>query len=267
MKKFFSLLLCVALLVMSTAVATEPTWTCEACGTEGLTRNFCPNCGAARPSAEWTCPNCGSVNESRFCPECGTQKPDGGTRPASNSTPEPELTMQPPPEPTPKPRVHEGPLASELMTPTGALGHMDECIRTACVTYGLLWQADADELYAISHLGQSGQENDIISLGNADRSIEMAFVYGEGQLNVDAPAEQVFVAMRQGSTMSPGLSRLIAASSVVTLLSTLDQRLDIEAVTAMIGCGEDQSAYEGNGYRLTLIVVDDSETQLCIELT
>lgn len=259
MKKFLSLLLCAALFLMSAAVATESTWTCEVCGTEGLTRNFCPNCGAARPSTEWTCPNCGRVNESRFCPDCGTQKPDGETRPAPDSTPKSE--------PTPEPSVPEGPLASELMTPTGALSRMNECIRTACVTYGLLRGDDADELYQISCLSQSGQRDDIISLGNADWSIEMAFVYGDGQLNADVPADRVFIVMCEGSSLSAELARLIAASSLVTFLSTLDQRLDIEAVTAMIGRGEDQSAYEGSGYRLTKIVIDDREIQLCIELT
>ena len=52
-------------------------WNCT-CGQTGITTNFCPNCGAAKPApaAGWTCPNCGMANiTSNFCPNCGTKKP------------------------------------------------------------------------------------------------------------------------------------------------------------------------------------------------
>lgn len=60
MKKTFLVLLCVVLLLMGTdsalaAATTEDTWSCEMCGTQELTSNFCPNCGVARPSKEFAC--------------------------------------------------------------------------------------------------------------------------------------------------------------------------------------------------------------------
>ena len=55
-------------------------WTC-ACGT-AVNGNFCPNCGAKKPSPKpaadgWTCPNCGAAATGNFCPECGASKPAG----------------------------------------------------------------------------------------------------------------------------------------------------------------------------------------------
>ena len=57
---------------------TQPeTWTCSN-GHEGNTRNFCAECGEARPApAPTECSNCGYVFEEgkvpKFCPECGTK--------------------------------------------------------------------------------------------------------------------------------------------------------------------------------------------------
>lgn len=53
--------------------ATTPGgWKC-ACG-QICSGKFCPNCGAARPSAGWRC-SCGSVNQGNFCPNCGGRRP------------------------------------------------------------------------------------------------------------------------------------------------------------------------------------------------
>ena len=53
---------------------TASGWKCS-CGKEGNDGNFCSECGAKRPEANWTC-SCSNVNpaEARFCPECGTRK-------------------------------------------------------------------------------------------------------------------------------------------------------------------------------------------------
>lgn len=53
-------------------------WTC-ACGT-AVNGNFCPNCGAKKPSPKpvadgWKCPNCGAAATGNFCLQCGTPKP------------------------------------------------------------------------------------------------------------------------------------------------------------------------------------------------
>ena len=56
------------------------TWNCPVCGEKGITRNFCPECGAKRPAQQpatdtWDCPVCGEKGITRnFCPECGTKK-------------------------------------------------------------------------------------------------------------------------------------------------------------------------------------------------
>jgi len=53
--------------------ATAGSWTC-ACGAV-CTGNFCPQCGAKKPTpATWTCA-CGSVNTGKFCPQCGAPRP------------------------------------------------------------------------------------------------------------------------------------------------------------------------------------------------
>lgn len=52
-------------------------WSC-ACGRTNITSNFCPDCGARKPTPQsgWTCPNCGAANiTSNFCPDCGEKKP------------------------------------------------------------------------------------------------------------------------------------------------------------------------------------------------
>lgn len=53
-------------------------WTC-ACGT-AVNGNFCPNCGAKKPSPKpvadgWKCPNCGAAATGNFCLQCGAPKP------------------------------------------------------------------------------------------------------------------------------------------------------------------------------------------------
>jgi membrane protease subunit (stomatin/prohibitin family) len=51
-------------------------WKCS-CGAT-VTGNFCPECGAKKPSAEgWTCPTCGNINKGKFCGNCGAKKPAG----------------------------------------------------------------------------------------------------------------------------------------------------------------------------------------------
>lgn len=52
-------------------------WTCNTCGTVGITSKFCPECGAKAPETQnnWNCPNCGTKNiRSKFCPECGSKR-------------------------------------------------------------------------------------------------------------------------------------------------------------------------------------------------
>lgn len=51
-------------------------WNC-ACGTKNITSNFCPDCGAKRPStaSSWDCA-CGTKSIiSNFCPNCGMKRP------------------------------------------------------------------------------------------------------------------------------------------------------------------------------------------------
>lgn len=53
-------------------------WNCT-CGTQGITFNFCPNCGNKRPveAVGWNCPSCGMTKiKTNFCPNCGTKRPD-----------------------------------------------------------------------------------------------------------------------------------------------------------------------------------------------
>jgi len=55
-------------------------WACT-CGKNGITSNFCPDCGTPQPKAEagWDCA-CGCKNiTSNFCPDCGTKKPEKTT--------------------------------------------------------------------------------------------------------------------------------------------------------------------------------------------
>lgn len=61
---------------------TADSWDC-ACGQKNLTANFCPNCGAKRPvpaqKSSWDC-SCGQTGiESKFCPNCGKRR-DSGTQ-------------------------------------------------------------------------------------------------------------------------------------------------------------------------------------------
>ena len=50
-------------------------WQCV-CGQSGITGNFCPNCGKARPApaGSWKCV-CGAENSGKFCSNCGKPKP------------------------------------------------------------------------------------------------------------------------------------------------------------------------------------------------
>lgn len=57
--------------------ASASGWDC-ACGTRGITSNFCPNCGARKPEPPrgWDCA-CGTKNiMSNFCPNCGKKRED-----------------------------------------------------------------------------------------------------------------------------------------------------------------------------------------------
>ena len=57
--------------------APAQTWDCS-CGEKGITRNFCPECGAKRPAPieTWDCA-CGEKGiTAKFCPECGTKRPE-----------------------------------------------------------------------------------------------------------------------------------------------------------------------------------------------
>lgn len=64
---------------VGTAVANtvSDAWTC-ACGKQGITSKFCPECGSPKPIpvVGWNC-SCGQTNiTSKFCPECGAKKPE-----------------------------------------------------------------------------------------------------------------------------------------------------------------------------------------------
>lgn len=244
MKKLCLLLLCAALAVSGfgpAALASE--WSCEQCGAAGLQRNFCPDCGAARPSREWTCAQCGSVNERNFCPECGA---------ARESSP---------------PRVDFGLTREALRTPSGVYDYMDVCIRTVCEGYAPEWDMDAEALFGVSRLSDFEQMESVISYCNPDWSLEMYFIYPEGAApDVDAPAARFAFAMRGGSELGADLSFPIGTSSVLALLYMLDPETDVEAARAMIERRENQSSYEGNGYRLTHIILDDTESHLAIDL-
>lgn len=65
---------------MGTAAVQRPVngWNCS-CGQTGITTNFCPNCGIAKPEIKsgWNCGNCGQTGiMSNFCPNCGAKKPE-----------------------------------------------------------------------------------------------------------------------------------------------------------------------------------------------
>lgn len=55
-----------------TKAPVADTWECS-CGEKGNTKNFCMNCGAAKPEL-WDC-SCGEKGiKGKFCPECGKAK-------------------------------------------------------------------------------------------------------------------------------------------------------------------------------------------------
>ena len=86
MKKAMIRLLAAALALMLVpgsfcARAEGGEWTCDNCGQAGNTGNFCPNCGAPRPSGSWECDNCGETgNIGNFCTNCGAAKPPAGAQ-------------------------------------------------------------------------------------------------------------------------------------------------------------------------------------------
>ena len=57
--------------------SVNETWVCRSCGSEGQSKNFCENCGCARPAPKTVrCVSCGYTPENqakppKFCPECG----------------------------------------------------------------------------------------------------------------------------------------------------------------------------------------------------
>ena len=93
-------------------------WTCEVCGHEGNTGNFCPECGAPKPvDPDWTCPVCGHEgNTGNFCPECGAARPDENVKPTA--TPKPTKTPKPTATKTPKPTKTSKPTATPTPKPT-----------------------------------------------------------------------------------------------------------------------------------------------------
>lgn len=77
MKHLIALILTVSMLCsLVLPVFADVVWQCETCG-ETNEKNFCGNCGAARPS--WLCPNCGDTNEKNFCGNCGMSQPAAST--------------------------------------------------------------------------------------------------------------------------------------------------------------------------------------------
>ena len=58
-------------------VKYEGEWNCNECGTIN-NRNFCTECGAAKPVIKTQCDSCGYLYEEgttpKFCPECGTKQ-------------------------------------------------------------------------------------------------------------------------------------------------------------------------------------------------
>lgn len=85
LKRIISCLLLVAILTAGCAAFADDadTWNCEACGETGLSGNFCPECGAQKPSTSWVCPNCALTLESKFCPECGLARDNAGAAPTA----------------------------------------------------------------------------------------------------------------------------------------------------------------------------------------
>ena len=74
-KRMTAFLLCLMMVLiagLSSAAADDTAWTCTNCG-QTNTGNYCSNCAAPRPSAEWLCPNCGQPVQAgaRFCASCG----------------------------------------------------------------------------------------------------------------------------------------------------------------------------------------------------
>lgn len=74
----FISVLCILSIAFSTVYADSSTWYCETCNAD-RDSEWCPICGAHRPSAKsgtWTCPTCGEVlsAEYNFCPNDRTEK-------------------------------------------------------------------------------------------------------------------------------------------------------------------------------------------------
>ena len=78
MKRLFSLILVLCILLASVAVAEA--WTCSQCGAQNE-HNFCGDCGAKK-SNDWTCSGCGKKNTTKFCPDCGMRREDNQAKPA-----------------------------------------------------------------------------------------------------------------------------------------------------------------------------------------
>ena len=78
MKRLFSLILVLCMLLASVAVAEA--WTCSQCGAQNE-HNFCGDCGAKK-SNDWTCSGCGKKNTTKFCPDCGMRREDNQAKPA-----------------------------------------------------------------------------------------------------------------------------------------------------------------------------------------
>lgn len=62
---------------MNCGQAKPETWTCSACGHGANKGKFCEECGAPKGPTLWTCPACGeSSNKGKFCTGCGAKKPE-----------------------------------------------------------------------------------------------------------------------------------------------------------------------------------------------
>lgn len=75
-KTLIAVILMIAMITFSFAIAEETVWVCPKCGNEA-TENFCYNCGTANPSEEWICPNCLNQSTGVICSKCGNPKPVG----------------------------------------------------------------------------------------------------------------------------------------------------------------------------------------------
>ena len=75
MKRVLVLVMAMVMLVLLTGCSgDDASWVCPACGQKN-TGNFCDKDGTSKP-VQWTCAACGKQgNTSEFCPQCGAANP------------------------------------------------------------------------------------------------------------------------------------------------------------------------------------------------